>query len=362
MIFTSKNTSVATVNNNGTVTAVSAGNTVIEVKSDNNEYMGQVPVKVVSSSSYIPTTGITLNKRTINLKYSYNSSYKLKATVSPSNATNKAVTWSCSDPLAISCKNGNVECLMTKEGTFTVTATTADGQNATCTVNVTRTGTVVESVYPTVIPAKSYDADSYKIQITTKDYGGYNSGYTVFCNTAAIEVTDKTSSGFTLKVPKNTGSARTLEIYVHGNFSGWDVNDPNTYHTIKVTQPYYPYASGFGPHSEYQVVKDGTIVDYKPVETYFLAEGGTSYRHVQDPVTGKVISGGADIEIRCAREAIESIYNQTTTSASWVKKRNYFLFSYWNIGIEAEPNTTGKSRDAEVYIPGGLTYKVHQDA
>lgn len=362
MIYTSKNTSVATVNNSGTVNMVSAGETVIEVKSDNNEYMGQVPVKVVSSSNYVPTTGISLNKSTLSLKYSYNSSYKLKATITPSNATNKAVTWTSSDPTAVSCKNGYVECQMTREGTFTITATAADGQHATCVVTVARTGTVVTSVSPTVIPATTYESRSYPIQITTTDYGGYNSGYTVFCNTASVKATDKTSSGFTLEVPKNTGSARTLEVYVHGNFSGWDINDPTTFHTIKVNQDYYPYASGFGPHSEYQVVQDGTIVGYKPVETYFLAEGGTSYRHVYDPVTGKSISGGAEIEIRCAREAIESVYNNTTTSANWVKKRNYSLFSYWNICIEAEPNTTGSPRDAEVYIPGGLTYKVHQDA
>ena len=352
------------MNSSGTVNLVAAGETVIEVKSDNNEYMGQVPVKVVSSSNYVPTTGISLNKSTVSLKYSFSSSARLKATITPSNATNKTVTWISSDPTAFSCTDGYLKCLETKEGTFTVTARAADGQTATCAVTITRTGTVVNSVSPTEIELDTYDATSCPILIKTTDYAGYNSGYTVFANDAAIKATDQTSSGFTLNIPKNTGGTRTIEVYVHGNFSGWDVDDPETFHTIKVTQPYNPLPLGWGNHCQIRMTRElpsgKTEAYYIVPQTYFLAIGGTAYRHVYDPDSGKGISGDAQIQIRCAAEAWDSIFKGTTVSASWIHISKQSTVGYYLVSVDE--NNTGVAREGQVNIGSGLVYEIHQDA
>ena len=62
-------------------------------------------------------------------------SVKLKATVTPSNATNKNVTWSSSNTkVATIDKNGNVKGL--KKGQTKITAKTSNGKTATCTVKV----------------------------------------------------------------------------------------------------------------------------------------------------------------------------------------------------------------------------------
>ena len=65
----------------------------------------------------------------------YWNTYNLKATVSPSNATNKTVNWSSS--------NSNIESVDQKGkvtakavGTATITAKTSNGKTAKCTVNV----------------------------------------------------------------------------------------------------------------------------------------------------------------------------------------------------------------------------------
>lgn len=356
----SDNPSVASVTQDGLITANAPGKYNIAVYADNDTLMGYHSGEVKSASDKIPTTGITLNKSSVSLKYSYSTSARLKATVTPANATNKTVTWTSSDPTALSVKDGYVKCLETKEGQFTVTARTADGLTATCAVTITRTGTVVNWVKPTTIVLDTYDATKVEVQVGTTDYDNYNTGYTVFAANAGVTASDRTSSGFNLVIPKNTGGTRTIEVYVHGNFSGWEVDDPATYHTIKVTQPYYPFPSGWGSHSERQIIEDGTIVGYAPVATYFLAVGGRSYRHVYDPETGRSISGDAQIQIRCAKEAWNSIFDATTVSAPWIHITQQDLAGWYLVEVDA--NTTGVAREGKVNIPSGLTYKIYQDA
>lgn len=79
-------------------------------------------------------TGVSLDKTALNL--AVNTSEKLTATVTPANATNKAVTWSSKDPsVATVSADGTVTAK--KAGTTIITVTTADGgKTATCTVTV----------------------------------------------------------------------------------------------------------------------------------------------------------------------------------------------------------------------------------
>lgn len=83
----------------------------------------------------IATTNIALNKEAISLNTG--ASEALIATVSPDNATNKAVSWKSSDTtVATVDDNGKVTAL--KKGTATITVTTDDGNFIdTCVVTVT---------------------------------------------------------------------------------------------------------------------------------------------------------------------------------------------------------------------------------
>ena len=85
------------------------------------------------SPNPIPVAGITLNKTSETL--TVGNSVSLTATVTPSNATNKNVTWSSSNSSIASVVNGLVTA--NKAGTATITATTADGSFvAQCFVTV----------------------------------------------------------------------------------------------------------------------------------------------------------------------------------------------------------------------------------
>ncbi|MBE6606255.1 MAG: CHAP domain-containing protein [Ruminococcaceae bacterium] len=81
----------------------------------------------------IPVTGVSLNKTSTTL--TVGDTVTLTATVLPSNATNKAVSWTSSNPSVASVSNGVVTAKAA--GTATITATTADGsKTATCVVAV----------------------------------------------------------------------------------------------------------------------------------------------------------------------------------------------------------------------------------
>ena len=81
-----------------------------------------------------PVTGVTLNKSSLEL--TEGDTFTLEATVAPTDATNKEVTWESSKATVASVdQNGKVTAL--NEGDATITVTTKDGKKtATCTVKV----------------------------------------------------------------------------------------------------------------------------------------------------------------------------------------------------------------------------------
>lgn len=88
----------------------------------------------VSTVSTIPVTGVTLDRTAMNLNAGASSA--LTAVVAPENATNKAVTWSSSNP-AVATVDSNGTVTAVGAGTATITVTTADGsKTAVCTVHV----------------------------------------------------------------------------------------------------------------------------------------------------------------------------------------------------------------------------------
>ena len=79
----------------------------------------------------VAVTGISLDKSTLTL--SVGEEQDLTATVMPSDATDKTVTWTSSDAAIATVANGKV--MAVAAGTVTVTAK-AGAETATCTVNI----------------------------------------------------------------------------------------------------------------------------------------------------------------------------------------------------------------------------------
>ena len=118
--FESADTRIATVDANGVVTGVSAGETTITVTTEDGGFTGACTINVYNQA----VTGVTIEPSEAELPAGY--SMKLTATVLPENATNKNVVYSVDDESILSVdQDGNITGLSL--GIATVTVTTEDG-------------------------------------------------------------------------------------------------------------------------------------------------------------------------------------------------------------------------------------------
>ena len=120
---------------NGVVTAVSKGETMIRVTTEEGNKTDECKVIVKEESDPVAVTGVKLPFTALTQKIG--TSFTLVATIEPANATNKTVTWSSSNNTVASVTNMGV--VQAKAaGTADITVTTADGgHTATCSFTVT---------------------------------------------------------------------------------------------------------------------------------------------------------------------------------------------------------------------------------
>ena len=129
----SSNTSVATVSN-GKITAQKAGTATITVTTEDGGKTATCKVTVNAK-----VAGVSLDKTEVEL--TEGDTYTLVATINPSNAINKNVSWKSSNTSVATVSNGKVTAL--KAGAAIITVTTEEGgKTATCNV------TVNEKIYP----------------------------------------------------------------------------------------------------------------------------------------------------------------------------------------------------------------------
>lgn len=132
----SNDTSIADVDRNGKVTAKAAGYTSVTVTTENGL---KAECGVIVDPGY-PVSSVSLNKTNLTLKVDQR--YTLIATVVPSYATNKNVTWSTDNPAIVRITlndegkaDGTI--FAAAAGTAKITVTTEDGsKTALCTVTV----------------------------------------------------------------------------------------------------------------------------------------------------------------------------------------------------------------------------------
>lgn len=134
----SDNEAVATVDNDGNVTAKAAGTATITAAADGKSASCKV---TVNGQTTVPVASVELSQTTLELKAGNNA--VLTAVVKPDNATNKDVTWTSDKPEVVAVEGGKVTAKA--EGTAIITAKAGD-KTATCTVKVTAADVAVESV------------------------------------------------------------------------------------------------------------------------------------------------------------------------------------------------------------------------
>ena len=160
----STNNSIATVNN-GKITAIKSGTATITASTNCNCKEAICKVTVInneqsSTPSTVEVTSIILNKTNVTLEEGKTTT--LTATVNPSNATNKNVTWSSDNTGVATINNGTVTAK--KAGIANITAKSNNGKTATCKVTITHEHNW-KAVYKTV----HHDA-TYKYEDVYEDY------------------------------------------------------------------------------------------------------------------------------------------------------------------------------------------------
>ena len=126
--WSSSDTAIATVSEDGTVTAVSIGEASITAQAGDKEATCTVTVKQI----LIAVENVTLDETTLTLMRG--DTGKLTATVTPDNAYDKTVLWSSSNA-SVATVDGNGTVTAVSKGTATITAQ-AGGKTATCAVTV----------------------------------------------------------------------------------------------------------------------------------------------------------------------------------------------------------------------------------
>ncbi|WP_394749128.1 Ig-like domain-containing protein [Spongiimicrobium salis] len=161
----SGNTGIATVDQNGNVTAVSEGVTSITAISAENGTITDSGTVTVTGA-VIPVTGITVIPQDLTLGIGDVDSFN--ATITPANATNPAVNWISGNTNIVTVdQNGNVTAV--SEGNTSVTAISVENGAITDSGNVTVTAASIPvtgiRVSPNSLILEIGDADTFSAEI-----------------------------------------------------------------------------------------------------------------------------------------------------------------------------------------------------
>lgn len=130
VVWISNDKRIATVSSSGVVTGKSAGKVTITCRTlDGSNLSAMCTIDVTP----IYPESIHLSKPSIQI--TQDSTYTLKATISPSNSDNKSIIWTSSNTAVATVNNGKVTGMT--EGTAVITGKTTNGLEGICTVTVT---------------------------------------------------------------------------------------------------------------------------------------------------------------------------------------------------------------------------------
>lgn len=210
--WSTSNKSIVTVNSNGVVKGVKAGNANITATVSNKKYICKVTVKKAAPTPtkkpVIKVSGIKLslagntgNSNTIDLGKEGN----VIATIVPANATNKTVSWKTSNA-GILAVDSNGKITAKSVGTAKITATAADGSKKTAAISI--------KVVRPIIKVSS---------ISVKVESGYSSTILDNGNTSLIAVVSPSNASNTaVKWTSSSSSIASVDSngYVTGKKAG----------------------------------------------------------------------------------------------------------------------------------------------
>ncbi|MDR0290567.1 MAG: bacterial Ig-like domain-containing protein [Treponema sp.] len=307
--------------------------------------------------------GVTLNKTSLSLTVGQEET--LTATVTPADATNKAVTWSSSDTGKATVANGVVKAVAA--GTAIITVTTADGNKTEeCTVTVSRSPEKIEVAKQ---PTKTKFATGEQLDITGLEVTATYSGG----DTEKVTITPENITGFnpntegeqTLTITYG-GKTTTFKVTVIGvskievtgqptktrfatdeqlDLTGLEVTatySDNSTRTVMVTTG---HITGFNPNTEGEQTL--TITYGGKTTTFKVTVIGLSKIEVTKQPTKTKYAVGEQLDLTGLE--VTATYSDTTTETVTVTAGHITGFN---------PNTTGEQTLTVTYGGKTATFKV----
>lgn len=235
IVWSSSKPAIAEVNSQtGVVTAKAAGTTTITAKAnDNGNKKATINITVKQG-----VTGITITDsqgKNTNLTLAAGKSMTLKAAITPKKPTNKKIKWSISPDdsavninpkkptVSINASNGKITTKAgAPAGTYTVTATAADGKGAVATQKVKiysgAIGGIKLDATKTTLYTKKIDEEKTNTKIIKATITGVK-GSTDF-DPNAYKVTSSNESIVKATVQSSTGGVITITLTSTGNMYG----------------------------------------------------------------------------------------------------------------------------------------------
>ena len=176
--WSSSNTSVATVDGNGKVTAVGNGTATITAKTTDGTNIS----KTCSVTVRTPVTGVTVSPTTLTLNVG--GTYTLAKTISPSGASNQNVVWSTNNT-AVATVDSSGKVTAVGKGTCTITCTSSENSNykGTCAVTVNQQATGI-TISPTSVELIVGQTTSVSASVTPSNANNRN--YTLTSSNTGI--------------------------------------------------------------------------------------------------------------------------------------------------------------------------------
>ena len=319
-----------------------------------------------SGASTIAVTGIALDRASLNLGLGATTS--LVATVSPTTATNKAVTWSSSDPSIVSV-DANGTLVGVAPGTATVTAMTSDRSEVTsCSVAVTLY--IAGGVWPTTgAETPGYWANSVFVPLS------YPSGYSQGAEASNVAVSGPDTYVAGVAIADATTLSNAMQAFMQALNTTSLVTGPTVSYsgtgititgTVSATDFNLTYAfSGFTTTSGYSIDSGsctyiGTYTgNFSSPTSQNATIVGTGFTMTGSGLTS-ITSGSVNAAISGSSSSPSitgsmTINGQAFPASLWLSASalsgSYYAAGYWKNGVYYDLATPDNS-------PGGDAYDI----
>ena len=185
----SKNNSSSSSNKNNSSSSSNKNNSSSSSNKNDSSNSNRNNTSNTKPSQTVKVTSVSLNKTSAEIYLNNNTGFSVSATVSPSNATNKNITWSSSNSNIASVNNGYITAH--NPGTATITVKTVDG-NKQASINVVVKKKVIviigaSQVTRMVWYKNSYSSSKYKYNV--------DNGTIVYVNESGTGIDWQNSTG-----------------------------------------------------------------------------------------------------------------------------------------------------------------------